>query len=392
MGAGVRGGIVGVGPVLHLCSGYSAQRLYSRLFAALHDTGVRQAVYVPVRNASELAVPGPPRSGIPYHVQHVLRPYHRLFFRTKVRTVSQNLLRVESPRDYGLMHAHFLYSDGAVALRLHETFGTPYIVAVRNTDINVFMTLRPDLRGLMHRIATGARALVFLSPAYRAQFFDRLPPALARGLAGRSHVVPNGVGTEWLDASPPARDANGAAPLRVLFVGELTHNKNVLRLLEATAVVAARRPVSLTLVGGGGNGARAVEAALASGRFPFARAVGRVDDPTQLRALYREHDVFAMPSLTETFGLVYLEALSQGLPVLHARGQGVDGFFVAGTVSESVDPRSVDAIAQGLEALASRAAAQRAACIAAAGSFAWTKIAATYHDLYHSVTPNTGPG
>ena len=44
-----------------------------------------------------------------------------------------------------------------------------------------------------------------------------------------------------------------------------------------------------------------------------------------------------MPSKTETFGLVYAEAMSQGLPVIYTRGQGFDGQFEEGEVGYSVD-------------------------------------------------------
>ena len=39
--------------------------------------------------------------------------------------------------------------------------------------------------------------------------------------------------------------------------------------------------------------------------------------------IYRENDIYVMPSIIETFGLVYAEAMSQGLPVIYTRGQGL---------------------------------------------------------------------
>jgi glycosyltransferase involved in cell wall biosynthesis len=384
MGAGVRGGIVGVGPVLHLCSDYARQRLYPQLMSALDDAGVAQSVYVPVRTREETDVPGPPRQNIRFYARHVLRPYHRLLFTAKLRVVNADLAGVEDPRRFGLVHAHFLYSDGGVAHRLHVRYGLPYVAAIRNTDLNVFMRLRPDLRSTMHRIVASASGLIFLAPAYREQFLARLPEELARTVSGRCRVIPNGLEAPWLAAPPSAVDRTGA-PLRVLYVGDFTPNKNVLRLMEAAARVAAHRAVELTLVGGGGEGAAPVDAALSSGRFPFVRHLGPVRDDECLRELYRAHDMLAMPSLRETFGLVYIEALSQGTPVLLSKGQGVDGYFPHGAVAHAVDPLSVDDIVRGIDLLAARGAGQRAACISAAQPFAWPRIAQTYRELYSSV-------
>ena len=47
--------------------------------------------------------------------------------------------------------------------------------------------------------------------------------------------------------------------------------------------------------------------------------------------------IFILPSIHETFGLVYAEALSQGLPIIYTRGQGFDGHFEEGEVGYSVD-------------------------------------------------------
>ena len=61
-----------------------------------------------------------------------------------------------------------------------------------------------------------------------------------------------------------------------------------------------------------------------------------------------ESDIFVMPSRYETFGLVYVEALSQGLPVIYTRGQGFDGQIPDGEVGYSVKCNDVNEIAEKL--------------------------------------------
>jgi glycosyltransferase involved in cell wall biosynthesis len=102
----------------------------------------------------------------------------------------------------------------------------------------------------------------------------------------------------------------------------------------------------------------------------------------RLRAM--GHDVFVMPSFKETFGVVYLEALSQGLPILHSIGQGVDGFFDDSRVSEAVDPGSIADIARGIRELAQRRDDVRNSCIDQVRPFSWDRIASRYDQLYRS--------
>jgi glycosyltransferase involved in cell wall biosynthesis len=287
------------------------------------------------------------------------------------------------------VHAHFLYSDGAVALRLNESRGVPYVVAVRNTDLYAFMRYRPDLNGIRDRVLSHASRVVFLSQAYRDALERRLHRAMRDRIAGKSIVIPNGVKRDWLEP-PPRREDDQSRLLRLLYVGDVSPNKNLRRLLDAAARLASMRPVRLTLVGGGGDEG-AMAGLIASGRFPFVTLRGRIEDPSALREVYRQHDVFVMPSRRETFGVVYVEALSQGLPVVHSRGQGVDGYFQPGTVAEAVDPDDPADIAAKVEALADRLPGVRKACVREAARFDWGRIAQSYAQVYEAAAAPTRP-
>jgi glycosyltransferase involved in cell wall biosynthesis len=369
--------------VLHLCSDYARQRLYGELVAQLDALGVRQFVYVPVRTAAEIGV-NEARAALraSFRYAHVLRPRHRLLFRTKVRTIVADLLAHSDPEAFDVMHAHFLYSDGAVARRLHREYGVPYVVAVRNTDVNAFMRLRPDLRWICWDIVRNARRIVFLTPAYRAALLRRAPDEAREALERRSSVVPNGLDQFWLRDPAPERPAG--EPLRLLYVGDFTRNKNIAGSIRAVQLVNGRRAATLTLVGGGGDGEADIEAMLAGPAGSVVRRVGRVEGREALRAIYREHDVFVMPSFLETFGLAYVEALSQGLPVVHTRGQGVDGYFTSQGIAEGVDARDPRSIAAGVLAVASRLPGVRDLCIQEAGAFAWPAVARDYLAIYRA--------
>jgi glycosyltransferase involved in cell wall biosynthesis len=77
------------------------------------------------------------------------------------------------------------------------------------------------------------------------------------------------------------------------------------------------------------------------------RYFGQIDCKSELLKIYRSCDIFAMPSKVETFGLVYVEAISQGLPILYTSGEGIDGFF-SEKIGEGVDCRDTKDIARKL--------------------------------------------
>jgi glycosyltransferase involved in cell wall biosynthesis len=386
--AGVGNALPKVAPlkVLHLCSDYAKQHVYRELVAHLDVRDVEQFVYVPVRSVGEIGVnrdDGLRRTT--YRFSHVLRLWHRLLFRTKIDAVARDLVAHTDPSRFDLVHAHFLYSDGAVALKLRERFGVPYVVAVRNTDVNVFMRYRPDLARTCWRIVAGAANVVFITPAYLDVMLSRAPLALRAELKRKARIVPNGVAPFWIENAPPERPAaRDGDTLKLLYVGDFSRNKNVLTTIRVAARLCEERPTTLTLVGGGGDGEREVDALLATGRHPFVERQPRVADRVALANIFRSHDIFVMPSFSETFGVVYLEALSQGLPIVYTRRQGVDGYFATGTIGAAVDPHDVDALRGAVLDLAARLPGARRECVAAVQPFAWPKIAARYAELYAS--------
>lgn len=372
--------------VLHLCGDFAKQQIYTLLVKNLAQQSVAQVVYAPVRTAAEAAWSAPELVGTPCHLRHILSGRDRLFFRAKVRRVVRDIPGQVDLATVRLVHAHFLYSDGAIALALKKQFGLPFIVAVRNTDINAFMRYRPDLASTRDRVLAEAEKVVFLSHAYQSLLSRRLDRVLRQRVEAKSLVVPNGIQEDWLAEAPPVTERDPQS-LRLLYVGDFSLNKNIPALLDAVGLLAKSRDARLTLVGGGGDGSKQVDRLLRSGRFPFAKIAGRVSDPRELRGIYREHDVFVMVSHFETFGVVYIEALSQGLPIVHSRGQGVDGYFEPATVAEAAHPQEVADIAACIDAVAARLPGIRGRCIEEARRFDWRHIATTYSVIYNDAAP-----
>ena len=166
--------------------------------------------------------------------------------------------------------------------------------------------------------------VVFVASAYTRRTLSE-----AAGFKGTVLVVPYGA-----PASMPAvSDENSARQpskkLRVLFVGSLGQRKGLSYLFEACRLV--RPAVTLTVIGQKPQGpCAALDRELAAVRW-ISGCPHR-----EILAEMAAHDVFVFPSLFEGFGLVLLEALAMGLPVIttaHTAGpdlitEGVEGFIV----------------------------------------------------------------
>ena len=200
-----------------------------------------------------------------------------------------------------------------------------------------------------------------------ASSFTRQTLAEAPTLRAPVHVVPYGAPMVPSNAAPPATEKKRGGSLRVLFVGILSQRKGISYLLEAAALLGPH--VELTLLGTKASAdCSALDAAVRAHRWiptaPHAEVLAEME----------RQDVLVFPSLFEGFGLVILEAMSRGLPVIttaHTAGpdlieDGRDGFLVP--------IRSATAIAEKLEALhldPARLAAMREAARAKAAAWTW---------------------
>jgi glycosyltransferase involved in cell wall biosynthesis len=160
-------------------------------------------------------------------------------------------------------------------------------------------------------------------------------------------IIPHGIAVPADDEL--IRPATGAAP-EVLFVGRFEHRKGIDVLLAAIPAIAAAHPtVRFTLIGHdpGGRceaGWRAQHPQLAAERVKF---LGQVS-AARLRLAYRDCDILAAPSRYESFGLIYVEAMAWGKPVVACASGGTVEVVADGETGWLVAPGRADELAARL--------------------------------------------
>lgn len=282
-----------------------------------------------------------------------------------------------------LVHGHKLTFEGPIARDLAARLGVPFVCTVRgDTDLKL-LHYKPAYRNWYRSVYDAAAAVFFVAPWSRRRLEKLWPDAGPR----RSVLLPNIV------ELPPATSTMVAdRGLVSIFHLKDWRRKNVVRLLEAVDECnASGCPVSLDIIGGG---APKVAARL-------RKFVGRLRYPGQVRflgamnraeiaAVLPRYMALVVPSRRETFGMVYLEALRSGVPFLHSRDAGVDGWFDGLGISVAVDPESVASIADGIRQLVAEERTMRGRIRdLSAGTFLdrfdAAHIARTYRDTVRAV-------
>ena len=139
----------------------------------------------------------------------------------------------------------------------------------------------------------------------------------------------------------------------IVFVGGNFFRKGLPLLMQAAASLRSRFPdIHLHVVGKDSN--QPAIAALAA-KLHMTRSVtfhGRQPND-KVRRIMAGADIFALPSATEGFGLVYVEAMQAGTPVIATRIGGAHEVFVENSEAVFVDPRDVGGLSQAIEKIAS---------------------------------------
>ncbi|HKV88378.1 MAG TPA: glycosyltransferase family 4 protein [Candidatus Dormibacteraeota bacterium] len=222
------------------------------------------------------------------------------------------------------------------------------------------------------------RAIAVSEPA--REFVNRYFPDFAM------RVIPNGVD---VDMYRP-----GLAPIRhlrddhvnFLFLGRLEKRKGLGDLLRAYRLAQARVPRSRLIVVGDGPLRGRVEAYIARHRLPNVVLAGYVPDSVKPR-YYASADIFCAPATgAESFGIVLLEAMASGLPIVATEIPGYMSVLEPGRDSLTVQPKSWRELGAALVILARDADLRRrmaAFAIEKAKRYSWQAVAGEVLEVYH---------
>jgi glycosyltransferase involved in cell wall biosynthesis len=233
-----------------------------------------------------------------------------------------------------VINVHFAVPTGVLAWIIHRLTGIPYVLSAQLGDVPGGVPVQTD--HLFRWVKP------FTVPIWRKAASVTVPSAEVADLVQRAyslsaHVVPNGVDLEALDPRPPEVHT----PVRLVFVGRFSPQKNLLFLLE---VLGRLRDLDwhLDLVGDGPLRGELEDLSRSNDLVSRVHFHGWVA-PEAATAVMRASDILVMPSLSEGLPLVGLQALGLGLALATSDHRsmkdlvqdGVNGFTCPVTDAEA---------------------------------------------------------
>ena len=257
---------------------------------------------------------------------------------------------VETAGRPDLLVAHKLTIEGLAVQRASAKLGIPYAVAIQGkTDLRA-IEARPDLRDRFRRVLNGAKAVSAMAP-WTLEAVQRQLGNIATPTA----TIPCPLASE----TPRLEPAAGKAHFLSAFHLRNHRTKNLEGMARALKQLRRAHPETRLRVAGGGSIAdwkAAKSAAAASSGIDFLDH----QNAPQLGALMNDSVALLLPSRRESFGLVFVEALFAGLPIIYPAGSGVDGYFDDRSFALRANARDPGSIARAMQfAMENEAAIKR---------------------------------
>jgi phosphatidylinositol alpha-mannosyltransferase len=282
--------------------------------------------------------------------------------------------------------------DGAYDLvHVHEPMSPSVgLISVIQASVPVVGTFHANLdRSAALRLGAPVLRRGYNKLAARIAVSESARETWQRYFRGPLAIIPNGVPNELFvkaDAIPAFNDGNPT----LLFVGRLEQRKGLIYLVRAFLRLKPAYPrLRLVVVGRDDRDIREKAMTMVPGRFrPDLIFVGSVSQE-DLASYYASADVFCAPSLGgESFGIVLVEAMATGLPIVCSDIGGYRDLVRDQREALLVPPRDPEALASSIAVLLDsplRRAAMGEAGRVSAGQYAWDVVAAEVEEVYREV-------
>ena len=263
-----------------------------------------------------------------------------LMFKKNAKKALKNLLEKE---DIDIIHGHYLFPAGAAAVEVGKEHNIPTYVTAHGSDMFELYKNQPLMRPTIKKVLSDADRVLAVSNALKHEIIA----TGVVGIADKTRIFWNSVD---IDKFTPDGDDSFKKEYKladkpiVLFVGNLIKRKNVESLLEAKKI--ANSDYYLVIVGDG----------------PLFKKLRKKADEDNIRdviftgarndveKIIPGCDVLILPSFSESFGLVLIEALACGKPVIGSNVGGITE-IITDDVGLFVNPNKVSSIAKSIDTI-----------------------------------------
>lgn len=290
--------------------------------------------------------------------------------------VVKHLIKKENI-SFDVIHAHFTWPSGYIGVKLKSKYNVPVIITLHAESTLFYKELNMNYLPLNHTWIN-ADALI------RVNRIDI--PALKK-LNENSFYIPNGFSQIFkpLNQNECRRKLNLPSDKKIIFsLGYLIERKGFRYLIEAIDVIEKKGLDVLCFIGGSGLSKTQLQKQIDNLNLTDkVKLIGFIPNellPTWMNAC----DIFVLPSLSESFGIVQVEAMACGKPVVSTYNGGSEDVVISEDYGSLCEPSNSQQLANNIIAALNKDW-DETKIIKYAGNFTWNDIACKLLDIYNKI-------
>lgn len=262
--------------------------------------------------------------------------------------IKELIAKIYQEFKFDLIHAHVALPDGFAAIKLKQIYHKPVIITIHGQDLQQTLYKNTNCKNALSYVFERADQIITVSNKLRSIAKENFC------FVKKIITIGNGVQVNKLILKRNnISNGNNSTHKIILSVSNLIPQKGIDYNLQAFArLVDKYTNLKYLIIGDGpemknlkelSNNLRINKQVEFLGRLPHGEVMSYMAKP----------DIFSLPSWNEGFGVVYIEAMSQGKPVIGCQGEGVEDFVMHGKTGLLVKPKDVDSLTETLDFLLS---------------------------------------
>ena len=265
--------------------------------------------------------------GVPVYFDNYLAIPRNAFHHTSgtrmYRGIVDKVTTLHEKHGFDLIHSHGALPDGYAAIKLGDKFKIPVVTTIHGKDVQFTIHKSNQCKEKIQSVIDQSDATIFVSTKLIALKEKHLSTE-----NDRSVVINNGVPNLFSNSSTINISIKPNSTIQLLSISSLIKSKGLNYNLQALREIKKEGySFHYSIVGKG------------SERKNLQALVVEYGLEKEVLLQIQQADIFTMPSWQEGFGMVYIEAMSQGLPIIACSGEGIEDVVVNGENGYLVKPK-----------------------------------------------------
>lgn len=263
---------------------------------------------------------------------------------TYYRGVRQTVERIYRLWPFDIMHAHVALPDGYATMLLKRNYDKPTVLSIHGQDMHYTVHRSQKARNKVIEALDNANVVIAVSDKLKKEIIECTQKA-------NVVTVPNGFNVDDVYEGQSSLKDKYEGKIVILSVGNLVPTKGHEFMLHALKdIVKEFENIVYLIVGQGSYKSALVELVSKLGLGPYVEFLGALPHKKAMEYM-SVCNIFVLPSWQEGFGVVYLEAMAHGKPVIGCKGQGIEDFVTDGVNGILVKGKDSDSLREAVLSL-----------------------------------------